>query len=94
VVLWQPREDGRRVGFAVSRRVGGAVARNRARRRLREAYRLQQEALQAPVDAVFVGRPGVLTRRFQDLQGEMRLALETLGRGSGRARGGRKVLGT
>ncbi len=80
MALWRPRDQGRRVGFAVSRRVGSTVARNRARRRLREAYRRQQEALRANVAVVFVGRPGALTRRFTDLLEEMRGALETMSR--------------
>jgi len=80
VALWRPRERGRRVGFAVSRRVGGAVVRNRARRRLREAYRRQQHVLRANVDVVFISRPVVLTRRFTDLLEEMRRTLEGLSR--------------
>jgi len=68
------------VGFAVSRRVGGAVVRNRARRRLREAYRRQQHVLRASVDVVFISRPVVLTRRFTDLLEEMRRTLEGLSR--------------
>lgn len=90
VTLWLPREDGRRIGFAVSRRVGGAVTRNRARRRLREAYRRQQQLLRAGVAAMFVARPGALTRRFSDLLEEMRLALETLNRGVDHARTARR----
>ena len=68
------------MGFAVSRRVGGAVVRNRARRRLREAYRRQQHVLRANVDVVFISRPVVLTRRFTDLLEEMRRTLEGLSR--------------
>ena len=68
------------MGFAVSRRVGGAVVRNRARRRLREAYRRQQHVLRASVDVVFISRPVVLTRRFTDLLEEMRRTLEGLSR--------------
>ena len=90
VVLWQPREEGRRIGFAVSRKVGNAVARNRARRRLREVYRIQQETLVASVAAVFVARPSVLTRRFADLRDEMRLALGTLNRGPGHSKTSRR----
>jgi len=82
VALWRPREQGRRVGFAVSRRVGSAVDRNRARRRIREAYRRQQHALRASIDVVFISRPVVLTRRFTDLLEEMRQTLEALGRGT------------
>jgi ribonuclease P protein component len=86
VVLWQPRAEGRRIGFAVSRKVGSAVGRNRARRRLREAFRLEQGTLQARVSAVFVARPSAVTRAFPDLRSEVRLALETLNQGSGRTR--------
>ena len=68
------------MGFAVSRRIGGAVVRNRARRRLREAYRRQQQVLRANVDVVFISRPVVLTRRFTDLLEEMRRTLEGLSR--------------
>ena len=84
VALWKPRDIGRLVGFAVSRRAGGAVARNRARRRLREAYRRERQVLVAGVVAMFVARPGALTRRFADLREEMRLALQTFNRASAR----------
>ena len=91
MALWRPQAQGRRVGFAVSRRVGGAVARNRARRRLREAYRRQQQALQGSVAVVFVSRPAALTRRFADLLEEMRRTLETLSRGAQRERTARRT---
>src|SRR5438132_9792171 len=48
-VLWRATEEPRRAGFAVSRQIRGSVQRNRARRRLREAYRAMRSA--APTHA-------------------------------------------
>jgi ribonuclease P protein component len=49
-----------RVGLSVSRRVGGAVQRNRVKRVLREAVALKREQLGAGRDVVVVARPEVL----------------------------------
>jgi ribonuclease P protein component len=43
-----------RLGTAVSRRVGGAVERNRARRRIREAFRLVRRELPAGLDLIAI----------------------------------------
>jgi ribonuclease P protein component len=76
VLLWLRRGAGQhRAGFAVSRRVGGAVDRNRARRRLREAYRRLQERFPEGIDVVFIGRSLVLTLPFPELLEEMRRAV-------------------
>jgi ribonuclease P protein component len=48
-----------RVGFAVPRKVGGAVERNRVKRRLREAVARNQGLLHEGTDYVLVARPGV-----------------------------------
>ena len=47
-----------RVGLSVSRKVGGAVVRNRCRRLLREAFRLERENLPQHVDLVLIPRYG------------------------------------
>lgn len=48
-----------RLGLSVSRKVGGAVDRNRWKRVLREAFRLLRHELPEGVDLVIIPRPGV-----------------------------------
>ena len=45
-----------RIGFTVSTKIGGAVQRNRVRRRLKEIYRLNEEKLSHGYDIVIVAR--------------------------------------
>ncbi len=76
-------EDGpTRVGFTCSKKVGNAVARNRAKRRLREIARLVLPAHAKPGwDYVLIGRAGTTaTRDFTQLQADLRAALAKLHR--------------
>ena len=50
------RTDTNRVGITVSKKLGHAVVRNRARRRLREVYRLNEARFQRGWDIVVVAR--------------------------------------
>ena len=45
-----------RVGISASKKVGNSVVRHRLTRRIREAYRLQEESFRKGFDFVFVGR--------------------------------------
>jgi len=52
-------EEESRLGLAVSRKVGGAVERNRVKRRLRAAFEQLQETLPRGRDFVLIARPGL-----------------------------------
>jgi ribonuclease P protein component len=70
---------GFRLGFTVSRKVGGAVDRNRARRRLRAAAeRVMPRHARQGNDFVLIGRRATLKRRFQALVGDLQTALRKL----------------
>lgn len=69
-----------RVGFTVSRKVGNAVARNRARRRLRAAAEAVMTRHASPgEDYVLIGRAGTLTRPFAALVADLEAGLRRLG---------------
>lgn len=57
VIYYLPQKLGHhRIGYTVSRKIGGAVVRNRVRRRLKEAFRLLQPTLPRSMDVVIVAR--------------------------------------
>lgn len=73
------RDEGFRLGLTVSRKVGSAVARNRARRRLRAAAeRVMPGHARADHDFVLIGRKETLTRPFAALVGDLQTALRKL----------------
>ena len=53
-----------RLGVVTSGKIGNAVVRNRARRLMREAFRLHQHELVEPVDLVLVARPSIVGKEF------------------------------
>jgi ribonuclease P protein component len=75
IVLWREAAEPTRVGFAVSRQLRRAVDRNRARRRLRAAYRVTRDAGPSRAALVVIGRPAVLREPFEVLVAQLRAAL-------------------
>lgn len=67
-----------RVGFTVGRVLGGSVARNRIRRRLREAVRMERPRLKAPVDVVINPKKSVLKAPFPALLEEVARAFDVI----------------
>jgi ribonuclease P protein component len=68
------------IGFTCSRKVGNAVARNRARRRLQAAAREVMTASAAPgYDYVLIGRTETIDRPYPLLLQDLRTALKRVG---------------
>jgi ribonuclease P protein component len=81
--------DGPRVGFTVGRVLGGAVVRNRIKRRMRDAVRQNLAQLKAPVDVVINPKKTVLKAEFAKLLEQVgRAFLEIQRSGSGSAANG------
>jgi ribonuclease P protein component len=73
-LVGNPAARGLRIGFTVGRALGGAVQRNRMKRRLREAVRLTRPAAGASADVVINPKKSLLTVDFVEVVNEMRRA--------------------
>jgi ribonuclease P protein component len=65
--------DSPRLGIAASRKIGNAVTRNRAKRRVRELYRAHKPL--KPIDIVFVPRRELVSAPWGDLEADYHTAL-------------------
>ncbi len=77
ILHFAPNREGRaRLGITASRKVGGAVVRQRLKRRMREIYRRWQERGRLPAaDLVVHLKPDAAAASFGELEGELRRLL-------------------
>lgn len=80
VVLYQ-LENGlgfNRVGYSVSKKVGNSVVRNRAKRLIKEAYRLNQVKQTKSYDLVFIARVRMNTAEYLEVEKSVKRLLKDL----------------
>ncbi len=70
-----PEGSAPRLGVVTSKKIGGAPARSRARRLLRESFRLHQHELARPVDLVLVARNSIAGKSFAAVEKDFLAAL-------------------
>jgi ribonuclease P protein component len=81
IANWQrlPPDSSSRLGVITSGKIGGAVIRNRARRLLREAFRLHQRDLAAPVDLILIARHSIAGKGLAQVEKDFLTTLRKSG---------------
>ncbi|HEU6446857.1 MAG TPA: ribonuclease P protein component [Verrucomicrobiae bacterium] len=64
-----------KLGIVTSKKIGGATERSRARRLLRESFRLHQHEFTQPVELVLVARNSIAGKKFADVEKDFLAAL-------------------
>ena len=81
IANWSRLPDGSapRLGVVTSKKIGGAVQRSRARRLLRESFRLHQHEFTQPVELVLVARNSIAGKKLADVEKDFLTALNRAG---------------
>jgi len=71
-LFYVPNTDGkRRMAFVAGKKVGGSVVRNRCKRLIREAVRLNQDTISNDYIYMFVAKPELSHRRLEAVEKEL-----------------------
>ena len=81
VANWNKLPDGAapKLGVVTSRKIGGAVQRTRARRLLRESFRLHQHEFSQPIELILVARNSIAGKKFADVERDFLATLRRAG---------------
>lgn len=81
ILNWVDKEsgEGSRIGIITTKKLGGSVVRSRARRLLREVFRLSQYEITRPVDIVLVARNSIIEKDRAGVDVDFRAAARKAG---------------
>ena len=81
VANWNMLPEGAspKLGVVTSRKIGGAVVRTRARRLLRESFRLHQHEFARPIELILVARNSIVGKQFADVEKDFLTTLRRAG---------------
>ena len=79
LVYAKNRSPAPKIGFSVSKKIGNSVARNRVKRRMREAVTPLIPSIRGGINLIFVAREAVVEAAFPDIGEAMRAQLERAG---------------
>ncbi|WP_040306496.1 ribonuclease P protein component [Caloramator australicus] len=71
VYVFKNRSNMNRVGISVSKKIGKSVVRNRVKRLIKEAFRINKDKFKVGHDIVFVARGKAAKSNFYDIEGSI-----------------------
>src|ERR1700744_1663069 len=78
IANWNQLPEGEppKLGVVTSKKIGGAVERNRARRLLRESFRLHQHEFSRPIELILIARNSIAGKTFAGVEKDFLAALK------------------